>query len=100
MDHVGKVRGSATLAKRSTLLACVALLLLSARIAGAGAWTSKGPLGGNGTALAVDPTTPTTVYAGTSGGGLFKSTDGGVTWSAINGGVPSVGSWTVESLVV
>src|SRR5438093_7601673 len=34
------------------------------------------------TALAIDPLTPTTLYAWTNGGGLFKSTDGGANWSA------------------
>src|SRR5882724_701971 len=34
------------------------------------------------TALAIDPLTPTTLYAGTAGG-VFKSTDGGASWSAI-----------------
>src|SRR6185369_13165837 len=33
--------------------------------------------------LTVDPVTPTTVYAGPSGSGVFKSTDGGVNWTAI-----------------
>jgi photosystem II stability/assembly factor-like uncharacterized protein len=33
-------------------------------------------------ALAIDPLTPTTLYAGTYGGGVFKSTDGGLNWSA------------------
>src|SRR5437867_11422272 len=33
-------------------------------------------------ALAIDPLTPTTLYAWTNGGGLFKSTDGGANWSA------------------
>src|SRR5882762_4679096 len=32
-------------------------------------------------ALVIDPLTPTTLYAGTPGG-MFKSTDGGATWSA------------------
>ncbi|GAB4090825.1 WD40/YVTN/BNR-like repeat-containing protein [Hydrogenophaga soli] len=34
------------------------------------------------TVLAVDPTTPTLLYAGVSGTGVFRSTDGGGTWSA------------------
>src|SRR6266581_5286468 len=34
------------------------------------------------TALAIDPLTPTTLYAGTYGGGVFKRTDGGTSWSA------------------
>src|SRR5713101_7344410 len=33
------------------------------------------------TALAIDPVTPTNLYAGTYGGGVFKSTDGGTSWS-------------------
>src|SRR2546426_11734786 len=33
-------------------------------------------------ALAIDPLNPTTLYAGTYGGGVFKSTDGGVSWRA------------------
>jgi uncharacterized repeat protein (TIGR01451 family) len=32
------------------------------------------------TALAVDPITPSIVYAGTDGSGLYKSSDGGATW--------------------
>src|SRR5260370_23907894 len=32
-------------------------------------------------ALAVVPARPKTVYAGTFGGGAFKSADGGATWS-------------------
>ena len=31
-------------------------------------------------ALALDPTTPTTLYAATSSGGVFKTTDGGGSW--------------------
>ena len=37
--------------------------------------------------LLVDPTTPATLYAGTSDRGIFKSTDGGVTWKASNTGI-------------
>src|SRR5205085_7824297 len=33
-------------------------------------------------ALAIDPRTPTTLYAATSDGRVLKSTDGGVNWSA------------------
>ena len=31
-------------------------------------------------------TPPTTVYAGLEGGGVFRSTNGGATWSAFNAG--------------
>ena len=39
--------------------------------------------------LAINPTTPTTVYAATSTGGVFKSTNGGATWSQSNNGLPN-----------
>jgi photosystem II stability/assembly factor-like uncharacterized protein len=45
----------------------------------------------------VDPTTPTILYAGTSHTGVFKSIDGGATWTATNAGL---GSSSIESLVV
>jgi hypothetical protein len=35
------------------------------------AWTSLGPDGGDVAALAIDPITPTTIYAGTWYGGIF-----------------------------
>ena len=55
--------------------------------AGVNVWTSNGPEGGSISALAIDPTTPTTLYAGTQGGGVFKSTNGGASWSAVNTGL-------------
>src|SRR2546427_6914130 len=54
---------------------------------GINSWTStNGPNGGSIRALAVDPVTPATLYAGTGGGGVFKSTDGGGSWTAVNTG--------------
>ena len=38
-------------------------------------------------ALAIDPAAPSTLYAGTWGGGVFKSTNSGGTWTAINAGL-------------
>ncbi|HEX7333951.1 MAG TPA: SBBP repeat-containing protein [Pyrinomonadaceae bacterium] len=38
-------------------------------------------------ALAIDPTSPLTIYAGTSGNGFFKSTNGGGVWTAMNTGM-------------
>src|SRR5262249_29445459 len=39
-------------------------------------------------ALVIDPTIPTTLYAGTNGSGVFKSTNGGSAWSTANTGLP------------
>jgi photosystem II stability/assembly factor-like uncharacterized protein len=58
--------------------------------AGINIWTGNGPEGGTIYALAIDPSSPATVYAGTSGNGVFKSTNGGGSWSAINSGITSL----------
>jgi hypothetical protein len=41
-------------------------------------------------ALALDPSSPSTLYAGTADRGVFKTTDGGQTWAAINAGLTEV----------
>ncbi len=68
------------------LLAITLLCFLggaSALFAQVPTWTSIGPEGGTIFGLAIDPTTPTTLYAGTFGGVVFKSADGGSSWSAV-----------------
>jgi hypothetical protein len=65
--------------------------------AGTNIWTSNGPEGGMVYALAIDPTTPSTVYAGTYYGGVFKSTNGGGAWSAVNTGLSS---YSVSALAI
>ncbi|RPH85422.1 MAG: hypothetical protein EHM75_09770, partial [Desulfobacteraceae bacterium] len=51
--------------------------------------SSNGMYGGTITALAVSPnfTGDQTLLAGTSSGGVFKSTDGGAQWRAVNTGL-------------
>jgi hypothetical protein len=39
--------------------------------------------------LAITPGMPTILYAGTSGSGVFKSTNGGADWHALNNGLTS-----------
>lgn len=71
-------------------------------------WVSNGPYGGyigildfpsTSIAIAVDPTTPTTVYAASGLAGIFKSTNGGGTWAAINNGLVASGSFSTGSIV-
>src|SRR5262249_10770840 len=38
--------------------------------------------------LAIDPRTPSTVYAGTFGGEVFKTTNGGMSWGQGSAGLP------------
>jgi len=57
-------------------------------------WTKTGvgfPSSAWVTALAVRPTTPRTLYAGTGTDGIFKSVDGGFTWHAARTGLPMAG---------
>jgi hypothetical protein len=49
--------------------------------------------------LAVDPQTPTTVYVG-SRTGVYKTTDAGAHWFAMNNGLPGDGHPIVDSLVM
>jgi hypothetical protein len=59
-----------------------------------GVWQSGGPLDAKRQdvfAMAVDPTTAGTVYAGTYDSGIYKSTDGGLTWLPASLGLASQG---------
>jgi hypothetical protein len=55
-------------------------------------WTLVGLGGYTVYAIAVDPNNANVLYAGTAGAGIFKSTDGGATWNAINNGFPDPNS--------
>jgi photosystem II stability/assembly factor-like uncharacterized protein len=44
-------------------------------------WRAEGPFGGNVNHVAIAASQPETVYAATSGGGVWRSDDGGATWS-------------------
>ena len=71
-------------------LACLVLSLSSLLLpyhaqAGINQWTTNGPTGqpAEVTTLAIDPQTPTTLYAGTFQG-VFKSEDGAESWTLLN----------------
>jgi hypothetical protein len=65
-----------------------------------GAGTNEGNPTASGriTAVAVDPSTPTTVYAGGAAGGVWKSTDSGAHWTPLTDSQPSlaVGSIAID----
>ncbi len=83
----------------STLfLVLISLLHLasSAVWAGDNQWTSIGPEGGGASTLVVDPSTPAILYA-VANGGVFKSTNGGESWSPSNVGLSAL---SVNDLVI
>lgn len=55
-----------------------------------GSWSFLGPdnMGGRTRALVIDPTNPNVLYAGAAAGGIWKSTNAGVTWSALGDLLP------------
>ena len=61
-------------------------------------WVSHGLEGRSITALAIDSQTPARLYAGTADSGVYKSSDSGESWAAINSGLPS--AYYVWALVV
>jgi len=70
-------------------------------------WTYSTVGGDYVTSLAVDPATPSTLYAGVfhatpRGGGVYKSVDGGVKWSFVSGTIisPAGRYYDVNSLAI
>ncbi len=84
-------------ATRPVLALCLAvgvLIGLPPARAGENKWTSQGPFSGAVTALATDPqsTLPNiTVFAGIDGSGVYRSDDGGESWTQENGGLTGTG---------
>ncbi len=53
-------------------------------------WIGPGNVGGRLRGIAVHPTTPTTMWAGTASGGIWKTTNGGTAWSPLDDSLPSL----------
>jgi len=87
------------IAKRA--LPFLILLLAAPALAATGRWSLLGPDGGTVTALAVDPADSRIVYAATQKGeGVFKSRDGGQTWSPSGAGLPKIPGNNVFCLAI
>ncbi len=85
------------LIKFTTSIALVLMLVFSTSLeAGQNVWTSQGP-DAEIISLAIDPSTPTTIYAGSNESGVFKSVDGGASWVAMNDGLTDL---TVQALAI
>ncbi len=48
-------------------------------------WLGPGNIGGRTRSMLIDPSNPQIMYAGSVGGGVWKTTNGGNTWSALPG---------------
>ena len=60
-------------------------------------WENIGPEGGFFKDFVIHPHTPSTVYAGSDdGGGVWKSEDGGDSWTLLTGDFPNFTGWHIE----
>jgi uncharacterized repeat protein (TIGR01451 family) len=66
--------------RRCSCLVALTLASLSPAMAGVNSWTLNGPGGGVATAVAVHPTQPQVMLVSV-GNGLYRSADGGATWT-------------------
>ena len=57
-----------------------------------GSWQRIGPenVGGRTRSLAIDPKNPLTMFAGSVTGGIWKTTDGGQTWTPLSNFLPTI----------
>ncbi|MDP2208891.1 MAG: hypothetical protein Q8K98_08965 [Bacteroidota bacterium] len=69
------------------VITALLLIYFVTNIASAQIWVGGGPTFKNIKTVAQSPTNPNLVYAGAFGWGVFKSTDGGVTWTSIKTGM-------------
>ena len=82
----------------SIFLAALSLDESPAALKSTTAWDTNGPYGGPVRyGLAIDPNTPTTIYAASSGG-VFRTTDGGGTWTLSSNGITEM--FEIKSVAV
>lgn len=65
-----------------------------------GMWNSIGPsttIGGRILTIAVDPSNNQKLFAGSASGGIWKSTNGGTSWTSVSTGFPVLG---VSSIII
>ena len=79
------------------LLACLLGSQAGSVSAGINIWTGNGPTGVLVDSLAINPLTPSTLYAGTWDGGVFKSTNSGGSWESAN---TDLGTIRVQALAI
>ncbi len=80
MNYNKKMSHRSTTVLVATLFFVAATVFCSTLTAGQNSWTGSGPHGGSTSAIAIDPQSPSTLYAG-SPFGVLKSTDGASSWA-------------------
>src|SRR5262245_8377705 len=78
----------------------LSMLFPASTPAGVNKWTTNGPEGESVYSLAIDPSVPTTLYSGTALHGVFKSVDGGQSWTPVNAGLPINPNAAVNALAI
>ncbi|MCB1587901.1 MAG: hypothetical protein KDI56_03275, partial [Xanthomonadales bacterium] len=74
---------------RMRLCAGLALLVGSHSFAAVGSWTTTGPHGGRVFDVAISPLSPNTLYLAVGRGGVFRTTNGGGSWTRAEAGLPA-----------
>src|SRR5690242_20615074 len=74
---------------RRTITALL-ILIASGAIGGVNVWTTSGPGLAYVSRLIADPANPDILFAQTAAG-IYRTTDGGATWSPVNSGLPNTG---------
>lgn len=88
-----RLRSIVTVALLSVIVLCLAI---HAEGVQTNSWTSSGPQGAVITAVAMSSDNKI-LYAGTRGGGIYRSANGGTTWSQINSGLTNT---VINTLVI
>tara|TARA_B100000315_G_scaffold260939_1_gene328132 strand:+ start:71273 stop:73582 length:2310 start_codon:yes stop_codon:yes gene_type:complete len=80
---------------KTFITVCLFLVLIG--VINSQSWSNNGPFGGFITALVHNLVDTTTIYAGTFGKGLYKSTDNGENWFLINNEFPLTNNSEIAS---
>lgn len=80
------------------ILSALVVLLYLYAFAGPGAWTQDVSTSSGvwQDCIRINPTTPSIIYAGTFGAGIYKSTNNGVNWNQINSGLTNLGVFALD----